>query len=158
MAEGINLTEPFNTKPSATTVRFGSLLMQMYALDPNDNVVEAPFVRVTVVGENGQSRTREWRGDEARTIMGQVNRGDFRSTSLRARVLTRLQQDDPAMAGAIADLPDNPVAARYEGMAFGELVEEAQRRNITVEGTGARGRVRKDDLVNALATAESNGA
>ena len=52
-------------------------------------------------------------------------------------------------AGSAPSQPD------YESQAADDLQAEAERRNLTVEGTGANGNVLKKDLIAALRASDS---
>lgn len=51
--------------------------------------------------------------------------------------------------------PDTPASTGYEGQPVDDLRAEADRRGLTVDGTGTDGKVLKSDLVAALKADDS---
>jgi hypothetical protein len=92
MAEIVTLSVPV---PSVVSYRVDSLLLNW----------GGAYIRVGLIGPNGEAATREYSGPQATTLMIALNKANLSTTSLHKRILNQLIADG-LLAGVIGGSPD----------------------------------------------------
>lgn len=91
---------------SATSWRVGKFLMEVdierIYIQLRSNAPGCPAFGVQILTEDGICMIDQtYTGATAITLMGQVNTGNFTTTTLQQNILARVQKDRPELAGLI---------------------------------------------------------
>ena len=93
--ETLTLTSA-QTQPSVTSYTVESL-----------NIRRSPAcIDWTVADNTGKTTSGTYSGAEAVTLLGTLNRGDFRTNSLQKQILNKLKNDGFLPAGTVSGTPD----------------------------------------------------
>ena len=158
MAEGINLNTTFHATPGTTRLRFGGLTIQRLEALPGGRPRVAPYIRVWLLGENGERVEHEVGGPQAAALMGQLNTADFRTVSLLHRVTKWLLDNRADLSGSVGDVAEpvaledrRPIPPTLSTMKVDDLAGLAREHEVyPTRGSGSGGAVLKADLITAL--------
>jgi len=98
MAEQHDLTVPIPSTGGTSYWRVRGLTFWYDGVDS--------YIKINLIGENGEKKTVGYTGSEAETLIKQLNTMDLSTNSLHKRIMQRIATDGLIGDGSISGTPD----------------------------------------------------
>ena len=105
MSEQHELTTP-STTPGITTSGYKVRAINMDIESGNPMATEKGLLLITLKDNNGTYTNYRYEGEEAVTLIKQINTGNFSKKSLQKMILQKLENDGKIGAGNVTGTPD----------------------------------------------------